>query len=180
MGIEYTLVRSDRKTAVIEIKADSTVVVRVPRRMATRDIERVVAQKAAWIEKHTAKQTVSMPPMSEAEIAALKEAALEDLSRRAARLAPLVGVTYARISIRAQRTLWGSCSAKGNLNFNCLLMLAPEEVRDYVVVHELCHRKELNHSAAFWTAVAAVMPSWKQHRRWLKENGRDLLCRLSS
>ena len=78
-------------------------------------------------------------------------------------------MTYGRITIRAQRSRWGSCSSKGNLNFNCLLMLTPSEIRDYVVVHELCHRIELNHSAYFWAEVARILPDYKECRKWLIE-----------
>ena len=102
----------------------------------------------------------------------------KDLPERAARFAPLVGAGYGRITIRAQRTRWGSCSGKGNLNFNCLLMLAPEAVRDYVVVHELCHRKEMNHSQRFWQEVEALLPDYRTPRKWLKDNGSALIARL--
>ena len=94
------------------------------------------------------------------------------------RLAPLVGVSIHRVTIRCQRTRWGSCSAKGNINLNCLLMICPEEVRDYVVVHELCHRREMNHSPRFWAEVERVMPDYRRHRRWLKEEGSALMGRL--
>ena len=93
-------------------------------------------------------------------------------------LAPIVGVNCGRITIRAQKSRWGSCSAKGNLNFNCLLMLCPEEVRDYVVVHELCHRKELNHSDRFWNEVRQLLPSYDSARKWLKTNGVSLIRRI--
>ena len=83
-----------------------------------------------------------------------------------------------RLTIRHQKTLWGSCTPAGNLNFNCLLMLAPEEVRDYVVVHELCHLKHMDHSRAFWRAVEKALPGYRQQRKWLKENGHSLLARL--
>ena len=86
-----------------------------------------------------------------------------------------VGVTYGRITIRNQRTRWGSCSAKGNLNFNCLLMKAPPEVLDYVVVHELCHRLEMNHSPRFWAQVERVLPDYKVSRKWLREHGNELM-----
>ena len=101
--------------------------------------------------------------------------AKEDLTGRAAYFAPRIGVSYGRISIRHQKTKWGSCSSKGNLNFNCLLMLAPEEVRDYVVVHELCHRKQMNHSEAFWTEVERALPDYRDARKWLKTHGRELM-----
>ena len=84
------------------------------------------------------------------------------IPERVRHYAPLVGVSFGRITIRNQRSLWGSCSAKGNLNFNCLLMLTPPEVIDSVIVHELCHRKEMNHSKAFYAEVRRVFPDyWK-------------------
>ena len=116
--------------------------------------------------------------MEDVEIRALAKAALEDIPKRLEKFAPLVGATYGRVTIRNQRTRWGSCSAKGNLNFNCLLMLCPEAVRDYVVVHELCHRKELNHSLRFWAEVEKVLPGYKVQRKWLKDNGGAIIKRL--
>ncbi len=74
-------------------------------------------------------------------------------------------------AIRSQRTKWGSCSAKGNLSFNCLLMLAPPEFLDSIVVHELCHRKEMNHSKRFYAEVLRVFPEYRKWNKWLKENG---------
>ena len=97
---------------------------------------------------------------------------------RAAYYAPVVGVSYSRITVRSQRTKWGSCSSKGGLNFNCLLLLAPTEVLDYVVVHELCHRLEMNHSARFWAEVERVLPDYAAARKWLRQNGGSLLARL--
>ena len=85
---------------------------------------------------------------------------------------------YGRIAVRCQKSKWGSCSAKGNLNFNCLLLLAPQEVLDYVVVHELCHLREMNHSARFWQYVAAVIPDHRERRRWLREHGAELMARV--
>ena len=82
-----------------------------------------------------------------------------------------MGVKYGRITVRRQKTRWGSCSSKGNLNFNCLLMLCPDFVVDYVVVHELCHLKQMNHSERFWAEVERVLPQYKEARKWLKENG---------
>ena len=101
----------------------------------------------------------------------LHNLALIDIPQRVRKYAPLVGVEYGRITIRMQKSRWGSCSSKGNLNFNCLLMAMPEEIRDYVVIHELCHRKQMNHSDKFWAEVEKIMPDYKIKRKWLKENG---------
>ena len=138
-------------------------------------------EKSGWIEKHLAqlrRQSGSAEPAFTAgQLRQLAEAARQDLPRRVARFAPLVGVSYGRITIRAQKSRWGSCSSKGNLNFNCLLMLCPEEVRDYVVVHELCHRKEMNHSKAFWSEVEKVLPHYMESVKWLKNAGSILMMK---
>ena len=144
----FEIIHSNRKTLNIQIKSDGRVVVRAPLRMSNGDIRRLVEEKADWIEKHQAQirrqRDSAGPAFTAGQLRQLAEAARQDLPRRAARFAPLVGVSYGRITIRAQKSRWGSCSTLGNLNFNCLLMLCPEQVRDYVVVHELCHRKEMN------------------------------------
>ena len=175
------LIRSARRTIAVEIRA-GRVIVRAPLMMSRAEIERFVASKADWINKHleAAKQRQSVPvqPFTAAEIQQLADEALQGIPQRVHKYAAMIGVTVDRITIRNQKTRWGSCSSKGNLNFNCLLMLCPENVRDYVVVHELCHRKELNHSPRFWNEVARVMPDYAQHRKWLKENGGSLIARL--
>ena len=104
-----------------------------------------------------------------------RKAAKEYFAARVAYYEPIIGVTHNSISIRDQKTRWGSCSSNGNLNFNWRLMLAPPRVLDYVVVHELCHRKEMNHSKAFWHTVEMVLPDYKELRKWLRENGRTLV-----
>lgn len=109
------------------------------------------------------------------EIKELADKALKYIPERVAHFARIIGVDYGRITIRNQKTRWGSCSSKGNLNFNCLLMMTPPEVIDYVVVHELCHRKEMNHSKAFWNEVEKVMPDYKAYIKWLKEEGHFLM-----
>ena len=112
------------------------------------------------------------------EIRQLADKALEIIPGRVNYYAPLVGVTYGRITIRNQRSKWGSCSSKGNLNFNCLLMLTPPEVIDSVVVHELCHRKEMNHSDRFYSEVLRVFPDYWKWERWLKDNGNILMAMM--
>lgn len=105
----------------------------------------------------------------------LHNLALVDIPQRIRKYAPIVGVEYGRITIRMQKSRWGSCSSKGNLNFNCLLMAMPEEIRDYVVVHELCHRKQMNHSDKFWAEVEKVLPDYKVSRKWLRDNGEEIM-----
>ena len=177
----FELIRSARRTIAIQIKS-GRVIVRAPLRMSKAEIERFVASKADWINKHleASKQRQSVPvqPFTAAEIQQLADAALQDIPQRVCKYAAIIGVNVGRIAIRNQKTRWGSCSSKGNLNFNCLMMLCPEEVRDYVVVHELCHRKELNHSPRFWSEVARVMPDYAARRKWLKDNGAALIRRL--
>lgn len=174
--IDYMLIRSARRTVAIQLGLDGEIVVRAPNRMPKREIDRFVESKRAWIEGHRLPK--AQPKLTESELQELARHAGEVLPEIAAYYAPLVGVSYGRITIRAQRTRWGSCSAQGNLNFNCLLMLTPDDVMEYVVVHELCHRKEMNHSARFWAEVERVLPDYRRSRQWLKENGSGLICRL--
>ena len=107
------------------------------------------------------------------EITELK--AKEELPAIVKKYASLMGVTYNRITIRHQKTRWGSCTKTGNLSFNCLLMKMPENVRDYVIIHELAHRKELNHSTKFWAIVAEYCSWYKDAKQWLKDNGQGLI-----
>ncbi len=119
-----------------------------------------------------------LPPLTAAEIRALADKALAFIPQRARYFSRLVGVQYGCITIRNQKSKWGSCSSQGNLNFNCLLMLCPPEALDYVVIHELCHRKEMNHSPRFWAEVEKVDPDYKAHRKWLKDEGSKLIARM--
>ena len=175
--IPYTFVRSSRKTLGIQITPAGEVILRCPNRMSRREAEAFLLSKRRWIEAHLEK-CVPAEPLAPEALAWLSEAAKEDFPPRVQRLAAQIGVTYGRITIRSQHSRWGSCSGKGNLNFNCLLMLCPEEVRDYVVIHELCHRKEMNHSPAFWALVDHHCPHFRSSRQWLKDNGTALLARL--
>ncbi|MCI6059573.1 MAG: M48 family metallopeptidase [Dorea sp.] len=182
--IEYTMIRSDRKTIGLEVKPDGQVIVRAPRRLSESEIRGFVQKHRAWILKHQkmvnerVEKRREIRKLTKQEIQKLADQAVEVIPKRVAYYAPKVGVTYGRITIRNQKTRWGSCSSKGNLNFNCLLMLTPPEVLDSVVVHELCHRKEMNHSKQFYEEVLRVYPDYWKWNRWLKENGSFLLAHL--
>ena len=179
-NIPYRVIRSSRRTISVQIVPGGEVLVRCPKRMSNGDIRRFVESKYDWIKKHLEKHTAAarLPAFTGEQIQSLARQARQTIPERVAYFAPLVGVTYGRITIRSQHTLWGSCSGKGNLSFNCLLMLTPPEVLDYVVVHELCHRKEMNHSARFWAEVGRVLPDYQTQRKWLRENGTALISRL--
>lgn len=175
---DIKIIRSNRRTISLEITKEGTVQVRAPYGVLEAEIFQFVNSKQDWIEKHLQKiqekieRTTSFEQLSYEQIQELAQQALKVLPKRTAYYAKIMGVNYGRITIRNQKTRWGSCSSKGNLNFNCMLMLMPPEIQDYVVVHELCHRKEMNHSAKFWAEVEKVLPDYKERRKWLKENGR--------
>lgn len=172
------VIRSNRKTVSIEITKEAEVLVRAPYRVSDTEIQRFVNAKSEWIEKHIQMQrkrmetTQNTKQLTYEQIQELAEKALEVIPQRVAYYAKIMGVTYGMITIRNQKTRWGSCSSEGNLNFNCMLMLMPPEIQDYVVVHELCHRKEMNHSPKFWAEVEKILPDYQVRRKWLKENGR--------
>ncbi|MDO4962139.1 MAG: M48 family metallopeptidase [Eubacteriales bacterium] len=182
--MEYTLIRSSRRTAAIQIKG-AEVVVRAPYLMSASHIERFVSEHEDWIKKHLEKAAIrkaeanALPKLNQEDIRALAAEAMRVIPERVKYYAPLVGVSYGRITIRNQRTRWGSCSKKGNLNFNCLLMLTPPEVIDSVVVHELCHRKVMNHSDRFYAEVLKVYPDYKKWDKWLKKNGAAIMARMT-
>ena len=182
---EITLIRSRRKSLAIEITPELQVVVRAPARMPVREINAFVQEKDDWSRAHLQQMAEKKRLREQYREQALSKEELQELATQAMKLIPqkvhyyaqIIGVTYGRITIRNQRTRWGSCSGKGNLNFNCLLLLMPEEVLDYVVVHELCHRKEMNHSARFWEEVEKILPDYRQRRKWLKDNGGRIMDR---
>lgn len=166
----------------LQIMPDLRVVVRAPIRMAQYRIEQFVQEKSAWINKHLeqakARRQNALPPLSIEQKNQLKTDAKAYLSDCTAKYAAVMNVTYSGIRLGFQRTRWGSCSSKGMLSFNCLLMLCPPQVRDYVVVHELSHRKEMNHSARFWAIVERYVPDYKLCRKWLRTNGQALMSRI--
>ena len=180
MTTDVEIIRSRRRTLSLELRRDGRAVLRAPLWVSEREIRRFLAKSEPWLAARRQKLAdhPAQEPLSERELKALKSRGKAVFAEKAAYFAPLVGVGYGRVSVRSQRTKWGSCSSRGDLSFNCLLLLAPEEVLDYVVVHELCHRLEMNHSPRFWQQVARVLPDCAQRRRWLRDNGGALLDRL--
>lgn len=177
-----TVVRSNRRTLGMELN-EGGLLVRAPRFASKRDIDRFAESNVSWIEKQLLKRQKyrkkmeDVEPLGREEINAIAQKAASVIPGKVAYYAEKIGVSYNRITIRCQKTRWGSCSAAGNLNFNCLLMLAPEEVLESVIVHELCHRKEMNHSDRFYSEVLRVYPDYKKWNKWLKDNGKVLMAR---
>lgn len=175
--MEPIVIRSERKTICAQIR-QGQLIVRAPRQASQEDISRFLLQRRKWIEAHQAQQSGTVRRLTAEELRALSDKAREVIAARVAYYAPRIGVTYGKITIRRQRTRWGSCSSRGDLSFNCLLMLPPPEVLDSVVVHELCHRKEMNHSDRFYAEVLRVCPDYRTQHRWLSKNGGSLIAML--
>ena len=185
--MQIEIIKSKRKSISVEVKRDLQVVVRAPLRMSDTRINEFIREKQSWIEKNimlmkarTEKEAkLEKPPkFTGDEIAAVIQRAKADIPQRVQELAALMGADYNRVSIKSLKSRWGSCSAKRNLNFNCLLALCPSEVVDYVIIHELCHLKELNHSKKFWAEVSKYCPDYKAQKLWLKLHGNELIDRL--
>ena len=181
--MEYVLIRSNRRTLSVETR-EGRLIVRAPMGATRRQIEDFLAQHRGWIETHLARSEArkealaDVPKLTPEELRQLGERAVEAVPPRVRHYAAVLGVSYGRITIRAQRTKWGSCSSAGNLNFNCLLMLAPPEVLDSIIVHELCHRRHMDHSPAFYDEVLRVFPDYRRCEAWLKQHGPELMARL--
>lgn len=185
---DIRIIRSRRKTISLQIDEKLQVTLRAPLRMPDSAVREFIEEKTPWIEKQMRKMKERQDALEAEPTETLTVDELRELAKEAAALIPgrvsfyaeRIGVSYGRITIRNQRSRWGSCSSAGNLNFNCLLMLTPQEILDYVVVHELCHRLEMNHSPRFWAEVERVLPDYKKRRRWLKENGEKIMRRMSA
>jgi hypothetical protein len=180
-NIDIEVIRSHRKTMCLEITSDLRVIVRAPINMPTYKIRAFINDKSDWINQKLLQmekrqeQQYDIPVMSDKELKQLHDKAVVVLKQKTEYYAGVIGVDYGKITIRHQKTRWGSCSASGNINYNCALMLAPDEIQDYVVVHELCHRLHMDHSHEFWAEVENVLPDYRRRRKWLKENGNGLM-----
>ena len=220
--IEFTIVKSKRKSLSIAIQPDGNLLVKAPFYLSDSEILKWVKTKTAWIIRQRAKlkeqQDVNPPKQYitgekfwyqgreyELEVristgragmvgivedkiilfAKIGESAQVQkilsgwyvqqaktvIPKRVRHFAEQMGENHGNITIKNQKKRWGSCSSAKNLNFNWRLILAPEEVLDYVVVHELCHLRQMNHSKEFWHEVEMVLPNYKVHKKWLEMNG---------
>ena len=174
---EYIIKKSHRTTISVQITPDQKLLVKAPAYTSIKEVEEFLREKRDWIIKQinrtkvTSQQAAQMGILSDKEIRKLKRDAKKIIPERVEYYAKLSGITYNRIFIRLQKSRWGSCSIEGNLNFNALLALMPLEVLDSVVVHELCHRRHMDHSKAFYDEVLKIFPDYKKWDKWLKQNG---------
>lgn len=171
--MDYTLKRHPRSRSLrVIVHQDGEVVVTAPMRLPKVLIDRFVTQKQTWIleaRQRVARRPVSTLPMaSVGDYQKYRSQALRLVTARLAYFNQQYGFTWKTISIRNQRTRWGSCSSTGRLSFSYRLALLPPELADYIVVHELCHLGEMNHSLKFWALVAKTMPEYRQLKTRLR------------
>lgn len=169
--MNYEIVYSKRRTISLCIK-DGGLVVKAPIGTPKKKIVEIVKSHTDWIEKNIKKQSdknAKISALTDSDIANLKKIAKQVIPVKVERYAKIMGLNYGRITITSAKTRFGSCSSKGNLSFSYLLMLYPEPAIDYVVVHELSHLKEMNHSPRFYRIVASVMPDYKERQKLLKQ-----------
>lgn len=175
--IKYRLIYSNRKSIAINIDEKGRVLVKAPAGFPQQRIDEIVRQKEDWINRQKIRQRVrreNQRTFTEEEITDYRKKAEMILTERVHYYEPILGVKVNRIHIKDQKTRWGSCSSKKNVNLNWRLILAPQEVMDYVIIHELCHLIEMNHSRAFWELVESICPDYRERKQWLKENAGKL------
>lgn len=170
------VVYSGRKSIGLEVKQGGIVIARAPYRLPDKELISFIEKHQSWIwekldlskqKQEERKQTGATAPgeLTKEETQKI----LDKFSARVRYWAGIMGITYGRITIRNQKTRWGSCSSKGNLNFNYQLYYLPENLMDYVIIHELAHRRHMDHSAGFWKEVEKYCPDYKTCRKTLKE-----------
>lgn len=170
--MEYTVIRSARKTIGLEIRPDLTLLVRVPYRASDTDIETTVQRHCRWIRKATERlqaQQQQHPPLTAEREQQLRKQAAQQIPPLVQQYADRLKLYPTAVRITAAKTRFGSCSAKNSLCFSFRLMEYPPEAVEYVVVHELCHIRHKHHRTAFYKLVQSVMPDYRQRQQLLKK-----------
>ena len=178
----HVFVRHPRaRRYVIRVRPDGVVRVTVPRWGSRREAKAFAARERGWIEKQLQRldeaarpELVEGRPLTADRLLELRIRAKQELPARLLELAAQHGLTVTRVSVRNQQSRWGSCSRGGRICLNWRLLTMPARVRDYVMLHELMHLKQMNHSPTFWKLVAAVCPAYKEARAWLRSHARAL------
>ena len=171
--MEYEIIFSNRRTLAFSVK-DEKLIVRAPIGTSEKRIESAILEHLGWIEKSIEKQRImreSTPELTPERIFNLRGQAKLVLPLKTKKYAEMMGLKYGRITITGAKTRFGSCSSHGNISFSYRLMMYPDEAIDYVVVHELAHLVEMNHSPRFYSIVTSVLPDYKKRRALLREAG---------
>lgn len=176
-ALSVQVIYSTRRTLGLQVKSDGEVLVRAPRGTSDQTVAYFIEKHRDWVWRKRAEWAAprgkSVIRLPEVETAAGKRQARRLVTQRVAYYAEKMGIAYGRVSMRNQRTRWGSCSGDGNLNFNCRLIYLPAELVDYVVVHELAHRRHMNHSDEFWREVERYLPDYRERRERLRQYGTE-------
>ena len=174
--IRISVIRSARKSLGLEVRDANTVLARIPTRVSDRELKAFVENHRSWILEKTEvmaereekrKSTPAPPPELLSKTDRMKIQL--KIGKRVRHYCEAMGVTVGYVTVKNQKTRWGSCSAKGNVNFNYQLAFLPDKLLDYVVIHELAHRRHMNHSRAFWAEVEKYCPDYLERREQLKE-----------
>lgn len=173
--VAYTLKKSAKARRMrLAVYCDGSVVITAPQGLHEMVMERFIKEKAGWLfSKLSFFSELDKSPVtrySHKDYILNKEKALLIISKKTEILAKKYGYSYNKINIKNQKTRWGSCSKKGNLNFNYKVMFLPEKIQDYIIAHELCHLREFNHSRKFWNLVERIIPNYLDIRKELKRN----------
>jgi len=171
--IDYTLKKSNRAHRVrLSVSHDGSVAVTIPYGLRESIAEGFLKEKVNWLfsQLDFVKQFEGriVIKKTKRDYKLNKEKTLEFVKSRVEYFSKLYRFEYNRILVKNQKTRWGSCSKKGNINFNYKIVFLPERLADYIIVHELCHTKELNHSKSFWNLVAEILPDYQELRREVK------------
>jgi len=169
--IKYKIKNSYRANHIrLALYPDKSIVVTKPFLCSQKTVEKFIKSKKEWIEKKI-QHFDALPKkriFPREYYLKNKEIARKIVQNKVDKYSHELSLSYQKISIRDQKTRWGSCSKMGNLNFNYKIILLPEHLQNYIVIHELCHLKELNHSKNFWNLVEKACPDYKKYRRELK------------
>ncbi len=169
---DIVIQKSFRKTLSMRFDKNGILQIKAPVFSTNYQIQKFIEKNKNWIDSQQEQKKKSL--FKAEKIPEYKALAKQVIPPRVSQLAKQYGFSYNAVRITSARTRWGSCSSKKNLNFTYRLALAPPEVRDYVIVHELCHLREMNHSKRFWSEVYSIMPNYKEHEKWLKQNGASI------
>ena len=168
--MEYKIVYSNRRTVSLMIK-DGGLVVRAPKGASKKKIEQIVLSHSDWVNRSLEKwkqRNEKILNLTDEDIKKLRQRAKDVIPLKVKKYSEIMNIKYGRITITSAKTRFGSCSSKGNIAFSYRVMLYPEEAIDYVVVHELAHILEMNHSAKFYKIIQAVMPDYRERHKLLK------------